>query len=63
MILRGPDDYLVVSLETKSPAHLPQASCLSCLDLGLTTKKGQVTAAGGGHQWTGKNPTTSLSFM
>ena len=26
MILRGPDAYLVVSLETKSPTHLPQAS-------------------------------------
>lgn len=50
MILRGSDDYLVVSLETKSPAYLPQASSLSCLDLGHKSKKGQVTAAEGGHQ-------------
>lgn len=50
MILRGSDDDLVVSLETKSPAHLPQASSLSCLDLGHKSKKGQVTAAEGGHQ-------------
>ena len=49
MILRGSDDYLVVSLGTKSPAHLPQA-VLSCLDLGLKSKKGQVTAAEGSQE-------------